>query len=389
MEDKTLSTLPSAMKSVDWQAVFAGLVFLLAANWLLFLLGTAIGVSIADASDMAAMGNGLGFGTFIWIILSGIVTYYAAGYMTTRLARNIDEQQGMLQALTLWSSAVVVTVVLAAFGTGGVVSAGQSVLSAAGSIGSSAATGTASAIEALVDPGDMKKIGKQLRREAAQFASEAEAGDGISQEDATQAFDQLDGAALRSIASLLLEGDTDAAKKAFRSQTDLNNRQVDSLVNGLERAIEDNTDIKDVRKMVQQQYAEATSGIASAAGSKVSQQEVQRTIGQLDSDTVAEIAKQLISGDTKAAKATLTEETTLSDEEVESVVDNVSEAYRKEIKAFKRAVDTASSYATGLAWALFLATLASLIAAIFGGRKGVESIRARFPDHAASLRTNR
>src|SRR5688572_18819005 len=47
---------------ISWGAVFAGLFFVITASWLLFLLGSAIGVGIADASDLEAMGKGFGVG---------------------------------------------------------------------------------------------------------------------------------------------------------------------------------------------------------------------------------------------------------------------------------------------------------------------------------------
>ena len=297
MENKDIKVLPSAMKSVDWQAVFAGLVFVIAANWLLFLLGTAIGVSIADATDMAALGDGLGFGTFLWIVICGIATYYAAGYMSTRLARNVDEQQGMLQALTMWSSAVVLTIVLAAMGASGILSAGQSVLSSAGSAGSKLMSGSASAVESLGKSGDLKGVEQRVKAEVSQYAAKA------SQE--------------------------------------------------------------------------------------VSQEEVRTAMDQLDSATLRTLGEQLLAGKTEAAKETLSENTALGEKEIESVVQNVSKASRKQIREFKSAVDTASSYATGLAWALFLAAAGSLAAAIFGGKHGVASIRSRFPDHVAASSTNR
>src|SRR3569832_569620 len=47
---------------ISWGAIIAGLFFVITASWLLFLLGSAIGVSIADASDMEAIGKGFGLG---------------------------------------------------------------------------------------------------------------------------------------------------------------------------------------------------------------------------------------------------------------------------------------------------------------------------------------
>ncbi|MEX2496870.1 MAG: hypothetical protein WD448_12320, partial [Woeseia sp.] len=71
---------------ISWGAVIAGLAFVLAATWLLFLLGSAIGVSVADASDLDAMGKGFGIGVGIWILLTSLLTFFLGSLLTARLA---------------------------------------------------------------------------------------------------------------------------------------------------------------------------------------------------------------------------------------------------------------------------------------------------------------
>src|SRR3569623_1934867 len=132
--DSLLET-PRWRSLISWGAIIAGLFFVITASWLLFLLGSAIGVSIADASDMEAIGKGFGLGAAIWIVLSGIISFFLGGWVAARLSGRPDDNDGVLHGLTMWSVATVVMLVLGSWGIGSVIHAGQGLINGTASIG--------------------------------------------------------------------------------------------------------------------------------------------------------------------------------------------------------------------------------------------------------------
>src|SRR3569833_2600857 len=132
--DSLLET-PRWRSLVSWGAIIAGLFFVITVSWLLFLLGSAVGISIADASDMEAIGKGFGLGAAIWIVLSGIISFFLGSWVAARLSGRPDDNDGMLHGLTLWSVVLVVMLVLGSWGIGSVIHAGQALINGTASIG--------------------------------------------------------------------------------------------------------------------------------------------------------------------------------------------------------------------------------------------------------------
>src|SRR3569623_815925 len=132
--DSLLET-PRWRSLVSWGAIIAGLFFVITVSWLLFLLGSAVGISIADASDMEAIGKGFGLGAAIWIVLRGVVSFFLGSWVAARLSGRHDDNVGMLHGLTLWSVATVVMLVVGSWGSGSVIHAGQALSNGTASIG--------------------------------------------------------------------------------------------------------------------------------------------------------------------------------------------------------------------------------------------------------------
>jgi|SRR5690606_19105876 len=88
---------------ISWGAIFAGLVFVVASTWLLILLGSAIGLSVADVTDAAGVGQELGIGAVIWLLLTAFVAYFLGSLLTARLSGKPERSAGMLHGVILWS----------------------------------------------------------------------------------------------------------------------------------------------------------------------------------------------------------------------------------------------------------------------------------------------
>ncbi|HEX7025895.1 MAG TPA: hypothetical protein VF268_01500 [Gammaproteobacteria bacterium] len=229
---------------ISWGSVIAGLFFVIAASWLLFLLGSGIGVSIADASDLEAMGSGLGWGAIIWIILTELVVFFVGGVLAARLAGRLNDMEGLLHGLTLWSAGTVLMLLLGSWGVSNAFQAGQSLLGGAATLGKAVAQGAGAAspnLEGVADSQLMNEIQTMIKREAAQAASQvAESGGqagAVSPQEARQAIEQLDQNTLQSIARQLVMGNTEGARNALVANTNLSEQEINALLDGISQQV--------------------------------------------------------------------------------------------------------------------------------------------------------
>lgn len=139
--------LPEGAHRISWGAVFAGLIAVIAFLWLLFLLGSAIGMSVLDATDTAALGEGLGWGAVVWMLLSCLIAYFLGGAMAGRLSGAKSTRGGMLHGVTVWSTAAVLSLLLGAWGIGGTASMVSHATGGVAKAGSRIAVDTRSTME--------------------------------------------------------------------------------------------------------------------------------------------------------------------------------------------------------------------------------------------------
>jgi len=128
---------PRAARRISWGAVFAGVVMVLAVQFLLCMLGIGIGLSTVDPAQGGGTpsASSLGIGAGRWWGISYLIALAIGGYVAGRLA-NLAGFNGMLHGLLTWGFALLVTVYLLSTAVGGVIggafSAVSSTLSTAG-----------------------------------------------------------------------------------------------------------------------------------------------------------------------------------------------------------------------------------------------------------------
>lgn len=84
-----------AMNKVSWGAIFAGVTIAVAAQFLLNLLGVAIGAAVLDpaTSDNPAAST-FSIGGGIWFVVAGIVAFFLGGYVASRLSGRPSNSTG-------------------------------------------------------------------------------------------------------------------------------------------------------------------------------------------------------------------------------------------------------------------------------------------------------
>lgn len=315
IREETLVADAERRPLISWGAVLAGLAFVVAATWLLFMLGSAIGLSVADASDTEAVGKGLGIGATVWMLVTAFLAYFLGSLLTARLAGKSEHAVGMLHGITLWSVGTVLMLVLGAWGIRGLIQTGTSAISAAVSAGASiggagAQAGTSGAGE-LADSPLMTTVQARIKQAISAALAEAQRPDPAGPRPA---------------------GDTPATATGRSTTTPL----------------------------------------------AASQQEIRRALDEIDADTLMAAARPIIAGEPERAKDVLAVNTSLSEREVDAVVDGVSQQMRQQIEEAKQqmeqTVETASTYAQAVTWAAFVAGALSLIVAIAGGWLGARTV---------------
>lgn len=306
-----------------WGALFAGLALVSATGWVLSLLGSALGFSIADTTDMEAMGQGFGIGVAIWMVLSWVAAYFVGGLLTGRLCGSPERRVGMLHGITLWSVGTIVTVVLGAWGLQSLLQAGRAVAAGAADV----AGATVSAVGQGNGGGQQQGMLADLSRVvAAPVARQVEV--------------ELKRESGRVLAEAAQEGQ---------------------------------------QQQQPQQQPPGEQGQTGTAGPRVRPQEVQQALEQLDSQTLQEAAVELISGRPEGAEQVLARNTTLTEQQISAIVSGVQQRVDEEVRQLRgdleQATETASSYMQGFLWTALVASIAALLAALAGGLLGVAERR--------------
>lgn len=239
---------------VRWGALFAGLALTTATGWFLMLLGSALGLSVADASDMEAMGKGFGVAATLWVIVSWLIAYFVGALLAARLVGTTDPSRCVMHGITLWGVSLVTAVALASIGVSGLLGVGGAFASAVGDSVKGLVSGTAEGTASLLASGEedggtgtgaalATSIRAELKREIASMLAEAPAGgDAVSQEEARAALQEIEGETLQQAAFAVLRGDTEGAKDILAADTQLSEQQIESLVTGVTTTVKAKVD---------------------------------------------------------------------------------------------------------------------------------------------------
>lgn len=272
VEEETITRATPGHPRVSWGAIVAGAFLTLAMAWLMTLLGMAIGVSILDASEAAAMGTGFTIGTGLWMLLTALVAFFVGALLTARLARSADQMNGLLHGISLWSLTTVLMLVLSYWGIAGLLQAGASAVGstisgAASTVqtGGQALTGSGRALAQAGDALAESKLADQvisaLKRQASEQVSK-HAGSDVTRSEARRTIEQIDADVLKTVSLHLITGDVQAAKNALAANTTLSSSDIDTIV---DKSKADVQQMVDEFQKKAEEVVEAASSYAQAA----------------------------------------------------------------------------------------------------------------------------
>lgn len=387
----------------SWGAIFAGFVVAIAISWLMFLLGSAIGLSIVDITDFEAIGDGLSIGTVIWILLTFIIAYFLGGLVTGRLAGKPDKTIGLLHGITMWGLATIFTFLLGYAGLAGLLQAGGAVVQGAANVTAGAGSAVASGVSgvgsaaanladlALLNNPLLNSVQAQLSRRVSAVIAEVESPGGadVTQQEVQQTINQLDSQTLQQVAIELIQGNTQAAQSTLAANTELSSQEIEDIITGISNEFAqefqvtegggNNTLLDNVQQRVTQRVSSFIAAADAPGGPDVTQQAVNQAIQQLSPQALQNIAVQLFQGDTEAAKNILTVNTNLSEAEVNDIIDGLANELQQPIQQLQnevnQTVEAATSYAQAVFWTLFISGAIALLMAILGGWVGADTVR--------------
>jgi hypothetical protein len=111
---------PSLFKRVSWGAIFAGLFVTMVIQFMLTLLGVAIGAATIDPLHERNPAEGLATGSMIWLVASGLISTFVGAFFAGRLSGGPRRADGLLHGIVTWSAMTLTTIFLLASATGAV-----------------------------------------------------------------------------------------------------------------------------------------------------------------------------------------------------------------------------------------------------------------------------
>lgn len=309
---------PALLKRVSWGAIFAGAVIAIALTALLSLLGLGIGLGTLDIAqgDSAA---GAPKATLIWWAVTSILATGIGAFVAARFAGIPRGVTGALHGLAVWAVATIITLWLATTAVGFALGAATNVVTttarvttgAISTVGGAAISAGGSAIPSP-SQSDVNSAREQARQEAQGILDRA----GVGQENAQQAQDAV-GTAARNI-----------AMQPGTANEEIN-RLIDRLFEGPDAALSP------------QERDSLVTALAQRAG--MSREEAERAAGRWQTQADAAWANVRRTG-----------------------TDTANRAGETAVNVADTAVDTMSQ----VAWAMFLISLAGLVAALIGAAIG-------------------
>lgn len=368
---------------ISWGAIFAALFAMLATAFLLLLLGSAIGFSVADATDLGAIGEGLGIGTIIWIIGTTLVVALVGGLLAAHLSGRRGRDAGLMHGVVVWAVALLVgliidTMVVSA-AIRGTAAAVENTAQAAITLGGKMMSGirlTGQGVADLASSQYTDQVRAELRQAAvsALAGADAEGGASVTESDIREAIDNLDSELIRQAAQQVVAGNMDQAQETLLQELDLSEREAEDLLEGIGNELEslqESEAVQQVTGALESRLDELAGTVADAAGPEVSREELREALSQLDMEVSTQIARSLLQGDVDGARRALVTNTDFTTEEIDAILSGVqsqlAEAGEDLVQSFEQDVEAISDYIEMLLWLFFIGSALSLAAAAVGG----------------------
>lgn len=140
----------SAIASISWGGIIAGVFAAVALQLLFNLLGIGIGASSIDATRGDQPGQGMAIGAVVWFILSWILSLAIGAWVASQFSAFGNRRTGALQGFMVWSVASIVVIYLLSTAAGNLIGGTASVIGRTATLVGTGAKTTAPGVAGLV-----------------------------------------------------------------------------------------------------------------------------------------------------------------------------------------------------------------------------------------------
>lgn len=264
--DHDHNRISAAVKRVSWGAILAGAVIGATLHFLLYLLGIGIGLETFEPGTGDDSLGGFGMAQGIWLVISGLIALFSAGWVAGRLAGMPRKVDGALHGAVTWSVATMFTLYFLASGIGTVFNGVQSVVAGGAGLAGQGIQAVAPEIadaapEALDDIQQTVDL-SEIRAEAERLASDVATSPGDAGEDLDAAIDRtFQGADLPTAA------DRDSLARVLSARTDLSQAEARETVDGWANQVQSlRGDIRQAAQTVRENAPDVARAAADRLG---------------------------------------------------------------------------------------------------------------------------
>jgi hypothetical protein len=243
MESRT-QIAPSLMSKpvslVRWGPVIAGLFATLATGWLICMIGTALGIRIADAADAndSTEFKRLGLGVVAWMFFSWALAFFIGGATAGRFLAS-DDLLGKVHGFTLWSLGTVLWIVVAAVGATGLAAVGGLGLTVAAKGATSLTSAGLGAAKATAGkPGQAGPEDALLAPLSRQIESELQ----LAARDGQNSVAALDGDTLAAATVEIIAGRPETAQHLLSGRGALSAEQAQTVIASVQHKVQPKID---------------------------------------------------------------------------------------------------------------------------------------------------
>ena len=233
VEKQSLVYTPAPMP-LKWSAVVGGLILTYAASWLLYNLGSAIGLSIVDISSFTEPGSSDDVHTFdmmviIWVFFTTLISFFLGSLFAGRLSGIPDKAIGMLHGVAVWASATLISVMFGILGVNGIVKATVDGLEKSNAMqGTSIGLLNSDPEGRFIVPSYLQPLIYKLNREI--NSSESYNPDNSDSDGKPR---MISDGILALVAIRVIQGDTEDAKNLLIDMTSLSPTQANRIIDNL------------------------------------------------------------------------------------------------------------------------------------------------------------
>ena len=392
--------------TINWGSILSGLVFIVALGWLLFTLGSAIGLSIADVHDIhegdaSSKATAMGTAATVWVLATVIATYFLGGFLSGKVSGRSDKSTGLLHGVVLWSCTIIIGIIFSAIGVSGIMNAAAGAAKSVTSTGAQAVSMMAgghmggghkdigsSQLGSFLHPltGSLKQDLNKALEKAKQAAKDSKEESG-AQSGSSQNHTHYQNSSAGSSTSYKAGNDDTQSSSSANADEASNNRENGENDDESAKADDATDDAKEGREGQSPPRAEndsreshekSSSRPASKAHSHSAHhssalRSVDRAIEKIDPQVLMAVALALIQGDEKRAKGIVTSHFDIDEAEVDKLIKAAKQKAEQAAKELEKKMNEAKDYAAGLLWVIFLSYLIGLIACISGAQLAMRS----------------